>query len=54
MTQVESDAQLGNIPETTPEMREKAIRTVCANAADTPEARRLLAMLGLNTEGEVA
>lgn len=47
MTQVESDAQLGNIPETTPEMREKAIRTVCANSASAPEAAELLAMLGL-------
>ena len=50
MTQVESDAQLGNIPETTPEMRAAATRTVCAHAADAPEARELLAMLGLDGE----
>jgi predicted deacylase len=48
MTQVESDAQLGNIPETTPEMRRAAALTVAAHAADKADARRLLAMLGLD------
>jgi DNA-binding NtrC family response regulator len=34
MTQVESDAQLGNIPETTPEMRRAAALTVVRHAED--------------------
>lgn len=47
MTQVESDAQLGNIPETTPEMKRAATLTVCAAAESKDDARLMLAMLGL-------
>ena len=47
MTQVESDAQLGNIPETTPEMKRAATLTVCAAAESAADAHLMLAMLGL-------
>jgi hypothetical protein len=48
MTQVESDAQLGSIPETTPAMRRAAALTVVSHATDKDDARQLLAMLGLD------
>ncbi|ORL93442.1 hypothetical protein A5N78_04720 [Prescottella equi] len=43
----DSDARLGFVPETAPEMARAAARTVASNATDAQDAKTLLSMLGL-------
>ncbi|WP_164873375.1 hypothetical protein [Rhodococcus xishaensis] len=51
---IESDAELGFVPDTPPVMAEAATRTVWRNALDVDDARMLLQMLGLPDGREVA